>query len=332
MIATAIGLPSMVTRPPTTAASWKTSLKAGDNGAGSPAVWHDPGFAFVHLRPTGSSQQRYIPGASATAMASISWNQILDMAAKRFTDWYSHICWEPGMLWGGQNARLNASRVMRTKVPPVSAPVSVARVWGGKKCAIEAMSRGIGIDYIFERNVHCLLGLPFDAVDMGGAVSRIRDAATRRQSCFFSTPNLNFVVACLTDDHFRDSVIESDLSIADGMPLVWVARLLDIPIRERIADPACSKAAWGQPMPTFRLFVWRHGRRCRSRLQPAELEFGGLICVGYDSGGFGSVEELSSDDTVARINVSGADFVVVSLGARKGQASIVHIVIGLQRR
>ncbi|MDP2822674.1 MAG: EpsI family protein, partial [Sulfuritalea sp.] len=35
--------------------------------------------------------------------------------------------------------------------------------------------------------------------------------------------------------------------------------------------------------------------------------------------GFGSVEDMSSSATIDRINASGADFVVVALGARKGQ-------------
>ncbi len=178
---------------------------------------------------------------------------------------------------------------------------------------------------LFERNVHCLLGLPFDAVDMGGAVSRIRDAAMRRQACFFSTPNLNLLVACLTDEHFRDSVIESDLSIADGMPLVWVARLLHVPIRERVAGSGVFENLRGDNR--YRLSVYFFGGMkgvAEAACKHLNSSSSGLICVGYDSAGFGSVEELSSDDTVARINVSGADFVVVSLGARKGQAWIAR--------
>jgi N-acetylglucosaminyldiphosphoundecaprenol N-acetyl-beta-D-mannosaminyltransferase len=47
-----------------------------------------------------------------------------------------------------------------------------------------------------------------------------------------------------------------------------------------------------------------------------------LTCVGYESPGFGSVDELSREETIARINASGADLLVVSLGAKKGQAWI----------
>jgi N-acetylglucosaminyldiphosphoundecaprenol N-acetyl-beta-D-mannosaminyltransferase len=177
----------------------------------------------------------------------------------------------------------------------------------------------------FERNIHCLLGLPFDAVDLAGAVSRIRDAATRRQSCFFSTPNLNFIVACLTDDAFRNSVIQSDLSIADGTPLVCVAKLLRVPIRERVAGSGVFEILRGENRS--RISVYFFGGMegvAESACKRLNSNPSGVVCVGYEFPGFGSVEDMSSDETIARINASGADFVVVSLGASKGQAWIAR--------
>jgi len=75
----------------------------------------------------------------------------------------------------------------------------------------------------FSREVHCLLGLPIDTVDLAVAERRIRSAAASRSPCFLSTPNVNWLIACQSDAAFRDSVINSDLSVADGMPLVWPA-------------------------------------------------------------------------------------------------------------
>jgi N-acetylglucosaminyldiphosphoundecaprenol N-acetyl-beta-D-mannosaminyltransferase len=46
------------------------------------------------------------------------------------------------------------------------------------------------------------------------------------------------------------------------------------------------------------------------------------VCVGHEFPGYGTVEEMSSDEAIGRINASGAGFVVLSLGARKGQAWI----------
>ncbi len=177
----------------------------------------------------------------------------------------------------------------------------------------------------FDRKVHCLFGLTFDAVDTGAAVRVLRDAARERRPCFLSTPNLNFVVASQSDPAFRDSVLHSDLSVADGMPLFWVARWLRIPLPERVAGSTLFERLGdsdGVPMRVF-FFGAPDGvaERACARLN---ARASGLKCVGFDAPGFGSVESMSDDERIARINASGADFVLVSLGARKGQAWIEH--------
>lgn len=179
----------------------------------------------------------------------------------------------------------------------------------------------------FTRDVHCLFGLPFDAVDMSAAEARLRAAVATGQRCFLSTPNLNFAIAARSDASFRDSVIHSDLNVADGMPLVWIGRLLGLPLRERVAGSSLFERLREAPAGQAPIKVYFFGgpdgvaARAAERLNESG---GGLRCVGFDSPGFGSVEEMSSPERIDRINASGADFVVVSLGAKKGQAWIEH--------
>jgi N-acetylglucosaminyldiphosphoundecaprenol N-acetyl-beta-D-mannosaminyltransferase len=175
----------------------------------------------------------------------------------------------------------------------------------------------------FGRDVYCILGLPFDAVDMAGAVLRVRDAVARRKPCFISTPNLNFLIGCRNDRAFRGSVIDSDLSIADGMPLVWIARLLGVPIPERVAGAGLFEALRrdvSHPLAAY-FFGGPEGvaEAACARLNAAPS---GVRCAGWASPGFGSVEDMSGDAAIAAINASGADFLLVSLGAKKGQAWI----------
>jgi N-acetylglucosaminyldiphosphoundecaprenol N-acetyl-beta-D-mannosaminyltransferase len=175
----------------------------------------------------------------------------------------------------------------------------------------------------FDRNVHCLLGLPFDIVDMEGALARVRSTTSGGPRCFLSTPNLNFLIACQDDPAFRASVINSDLCIADGMPLVWMARLLGLPIRERIAGSSLFEALRRdveRPMSVY--FFGAPPGVAEQACARLNAEAGGLRCVGFECPGFGSVEDMSSSASIDRINASGADFVVVALGARKGQAWI----------
>jgi N-acetylglucosaminyldiphosphoundecaprenol N-acetyl-beta-D-mannosaminyltransferase len=175
----------------------------------------------------------------------------------------------------------------------------------------------------FQRDIHCLLGLPFDAIDMAGAEGRIRDAAIHRKRFFFSTPNLNFILACISDVEFRDSVLQSDLSIADGMPIVWMAWLLNIGIRERVAGSTLFEVLRKKSRPQMSVYFFGGpdgvAEKAAAQLVP---EKGSLTCVGYQSPGFGSIEDMSVDTVVQRINASKADILIAALGARKGQAWI----------
>lgn len=177
----------------------------------------------------------------------------------------------------------------------------------------------------FDRNIHCLFGVPIDALDMAGAERRVRDAVTHKTPCFLSTPNLNFLIACQSDDEFRKSVINSDLSIADGMPLVWMARLLGIPIRERIAgSDLFEQLRKGASPPLSVYFFGGKPGVAEAAYQRLNANARGLICAGYETPAFGSIAEISGDEAIEKINASSADFLVVALGAKKGQAWIEH--------
>ena len=84
-----------------------------------------------------------------------------------------------------------------------------------------------------------MAGLPFHSVTTAQAVEQLCVAMRDRQRLFLSTPNLNFLVAAQTDAAFRESVLQSDLSVADGMPILWLAKRQGTPLPER------GRACWG---------------------------------------------------------------------------------------
>lgn len=177
----------------------------------------------------------------------------------------------------------------------------------------------------FNRHVYCLLGLPFDSIGLVDTAKFIQDATTSRVPCFLSTPNLNFLIASRTDSQFRDSVIHSDLSIADGMPLVWVARLLGVPINERVAGSDLFEVLKSEGKK--RISVYFFGGMpgvAELACQRINGETSNLSCAGYESPGFAEVQEMSKMESINKINASGADFLIVSLGAKKGQAWIEY--------
>jgi len=82
------------------------------------------------------------------------------------------------------------------------------------------------------REVYCILGVPVDAIGMNAVLRRIGSAFTAGTPFLISTPNPNSLISQL-DREFREALILSDLCTADGMPIIWIAWLIGIPIKKR---------------------------------------------------------------------------------------------------
>jgi N-acetylglucosaminyldiphosphoundecaprenol N-acetyl-beta-D-mannosaminyltransferase len=171
------------------------------------------------------------------------------------------------------------------------------------------------------RNVYCLLGMPIDAIDMATVLGKMEAAALSRAPFLISTPNLNFLVNSRSDPQFRESLLDSDLCPADGISIVWIARLFGLPIRERVSGSDIFEALTARH-GARRLTVFLFGGGPGVAAAAAKTLNGksaGLACVGALDPGFGTVDEMSRNDVIAKVNASGADFLVAALGAKKGQ-------------
>jgi N-acetylglucosaminyldiphosphoundecaprenol N-acetyl-beta-D-mannosaminyltransferase len=172
------------------------------------------------------------------------------------------------------------------------------------------------------RDVYCILGVPVDAIEMAAVVHKIEEAATKSEPFLISTPNLNFLVNSQRDPQFRESLLRSDLCPTDGMPLVWIAQLMGIPIKSRVAGSDIFEALKRRPQSERPLKIFLFGSTdevasaASKRLNDKST---GLNCVGWSCPGFGTVDELSEDQFIDKINSAEADFLVASLGAQKGQ-------------
>jgi N-acetylglucosaminyldiphosphoundecaprenol N-acetyl-beta-D-mannosaminyltransferase len=171
------------------------------------------------------------------------------------------------------------------------------------------------------REVHCVLGMPIDAVDMRTALQRIRTAAEGETPFLVSTANLNFLVSSLRDGAFRDSLTLSDLCTADGFPIIWIARFLGIPLAERVAgSDLFDDLAAGPAEHKLGVFFFGGSPGAADAARRKANAKTGLKGVGAIYPGYGTVAELSSRLFIDAINASKAQFLVVALGAAKGQA------------
>lgn len=178
----------------------------------------------------------------------------------------------------------------------------------------------------FDRDVWSILGLPIDIATAPEAVQAIELAARDRAPLSFVTPNVNFLVRATKDPEARRQIVDADLSLVDGAPLVAIGRLLGVPIRERCAGSDVFDALRLRPgFPGRRLRVFFFGGRDGSGAAASaaiDAEKRGVESAGCLNPGAGDVASMSSDAIIERINAAGADFILVALGAAKGQAWI----------
>jgi N-acetylglucosaminyldiphosphoundecaprenol N-acetyl-beta-D-mannosaminyltransferase len=172
------------------------------------------------------------------------------------------------------------------------------------------------------RDVYSVFGLPIDVLDMPEVLRRIDAAATSRIPFFVSTPNLHFLVQSRGDLEFQESLLDSDLCPPDGMPIVWIARLIGAPVKQRVSgsdifDALKTQTRAGRPLRVF-LFGGEKGV-AEAAAKALNIAPAGLSCVGTLNPGFGTVEDMSRADVLAQVNACDADFLVASLGAKKGQ-------------
>jgi N-acetylglucosaminyldiphosphoundecaprenol N-acetyl-beta-D-mannosaminyltransferase len=111
--------------------------------------------------------------------------------------------------------------------------------------------RAEGNQQIIMRKLLIILGVPIDDLTMSEALDNIERFITlgRRtgRSHQVATINADFVIKANTDPELRRILQEADMATADGMPLVWGARLLGMPLSGRVtgADlvPALAERA-----------------------------------------------------------------------------------------
>ncbi len=177
------------------------------------------------------------------------------------------------------------------------------------------------------RTVFCVLGIPIDAIDMPAVLDTVEEAIAEHRTLLISTINLNYLVNSRLSLNFRQSLLLSDLCVADGFPIVWIARLLGLPIQHRVAGSDLFKAIWDknrQDNP-LRLFLFGGTRDAAEAATAAINESPtGWHCVGSISPAFDTVANMSEDHIIAAINASRADFLLVALGAKKGQLWLLH--------
>lgn len=172
------------------------------------------------------------------------------------------------------------------------------------------------------RKLLIILGVPIDDLTMPEALDRIAGfiAAGRASGRVhqIATVNADFVVKSLQDPELRLLLQECDMATADGMPLVWGARLLGVPLAGRVtgADlvPALAERAAQQGYSLYLLGA-APGIAAKAA-QVLTAKYPALRIAGVMSPPNQPVLDMSHD-IVDQINAARPDILLVAFGNPK---------------
>ncbi|MDB1921701.1 WecB/TagA/CpsF family glycosyltransferase [Clostridium tertium] len=169
------------------------------------------------------------------------------------------------------------------------------------------------------------LNIEIDNLSMEESVFEIDKLINKRKNSYVVTPNVDHIVKLEKDNEFVEVYKSADLVLTDGMPLIWISKLLKKPIREKVSGSdlfpnvcklACEKG--------YSIFLLGAAEGVASKAAENLMEkYKGLKIAGTFSPSYGFEK---SDDEIKKIiniiNKANPDILVVGLGAPKQEKFI----------
>jgi N-acetylglucosaminyldiphosphoundecaprenol N-acetyl-beta-D-mannosaminyltransferase len=183
-------------------------------------------------------------------------------------------------------------------------------------------SRKQEMEVKMKRNVKhpiSVLGLPLDSLTAMGAVEAIDELIQSGGTHQIATANLDFWLNSLSDRHLHRIIAGCSLVLPDGMPLVWVSKLLACPLAERVTGvdlvPRLAELSARKGYGIFLL-----GGRDNVAERAAELlkqKFPGVRIVGTLAPTEDEMAQLDHSDILKRIHQAKPEILLVALGNPK---------------
>ena len=167
-----------------------------------------------------------------------------------------------------------------------------------------------------------LLGIPIDTFNMEETIEQImefvRNGRITGKNYQVATANTDFIVKAIQDPELSRILQTTDLITADGMPLVWAAKLLGAQIEERVAGSDFVPILAGRAeQEGFSLYLLGAAPGVAARAAEVLVESSpSLKIVGVESPPFMPVAEMD-DVIVDQINSADPDILLVAFGNPK---------------
>jgi len=165
-----------------------------------------------------------------------------------------------------------------------------------------------------------LLGLPIAMTDYAQTMDVMDGMIARDERGWICAVAVHAVMVAQTDPELRRALVESSLTVPDGMPLVWAANFLGEDLPNRVYGPELMER-YSRRCVEKGHRVWLYGGRDQGSLVQLALsmrrEHPGIQIVGGYSPPFRELTEEEEEALAAQINASRPDVLWVGIGVPK---------------
>ncbi len=176
-----------------------------------------------------------------------------------------------------------------------------------------------------ERRVS-VAGVPIDRVDMDAAIDRMRDALAHRKQLQVATVNMDFLVKARRTPDLMAVLGKTELNVADGMPVVWLSRLVGsrVPCRVAGADMVPRLMAELPMLGAGVFLLGGEGGVAQAAAARLVREIPALRVCGWHEPPRARLDELDDAELIQMIDRSGASVLLVALGNPKQELWIAR--------
>lgn len=184
-----------------------------------------------------------------------------------------------------------------------------------------------GVGTVFDQS--SLFGVPFACITQSQAIEWICARAESKLGAFVVTANLDHLRRCCVDDEYRQLVEESDLVVADGMPLIWASRVQGPPLLpERVAGSSLTISLCEQAASRgLRLYLLGGDEGIAEQAAITLTEQYPAVCIaGFHCPPFGFQHNDEQMEVIrTKLQLAVPDIILVALGSPKQEKLIREI-------
>ena len=172
------------------------------------------------------------------------------------------------------------------------------------------------MDSLLKLHTVNVLGIEVFSVRMAQLINICIEHIDGKKTLLLGVVNVAKLVNCRKDAELHRSLMETDIILADGLPIIWLSRMLGDPLPERLAGIDIMyellKEANNKNYRVF--FLGAKSEVLQTMIKNTQRDYPNIAVAGYRDGYFGKEEE---QDVARDIKESNADILFVGISSPK---------------